>query len=72
MRLRGYGDITGFQQSGSKFFKIADPIHHEDLFKIAENEINKIEKEYTNINKYNLLIKMFDKADIINDFEICN
>ena len=54
------------------FFKIADPIHHEDLFKIAENEINKIEKEYTNINKYNLLIKMFDKADIINDFEICN
>ena len=72
MRLRGYGDITGFQQSGSKFFKIADPIHHEDLFKIAENEINKIEKEYTNINKYNLIIKMFDKADIINDFEICN
>ena len=38
MRLRGYGDIAGFQQSGVKFFKIADPIHHEDLFKIAEKK----------------------------------
>ena len=32
MILRGYGDILGFQQSGIKNFKFADPIHHKDLF----------------------------------------
>ena len=32
MRLRGYGDIIGFKQSGIKYFKIADPVHHKDLF----------------------------------------
>ena len=31
MKLRGYGDIAGFKQSGTKLFKIADPIHHEEL-----------------------------------------
>ena len=36
MKLRGYGDMIGFQQSGIKYFKIADPLHHEDLFKVAE------------------------------------
>ena len=31
MKLRGFGDILGFQQSGIKNFKIADPVKHEDL-----------------------------------------
>ena len=35
MKLRGFGDILGYQQSGIKDFKLADPIQHEDLFKIA-------------------------------------
>ncbi len=65
MRLRGYGDIAGFQQSGIKFFKIADPIHHEDLFKIAERKISSLTLEEENSNKFNFLIKLFDKAEII-------
>ena len=39
MKLRGFGDLLGFKQSGIKYFKLADPIHHDDLFKLAENEI---------------------------------
>ena len=32
MKLRGFGDLLGFKQSGIKYFKLADPIHHDDLF----------------------------------------
>ena len=53
LKLRGYGDLLGFQQSGQKTFRLADPIINEDLFKLAENEIKIIEKENTNLSKYN-------------------
>ena len=66
MKLRGFGDVLGFQQSGIKDFKLADPIHHEDLFKIAEQNIKEIEHDENNFNRYNFLLKLFDKADIIN------
>ena len=66
MKLRGFGDVLGFQQSGLKDFKIADPVHHETLFKIAEDNIKEIEMDVRNFKKYNFLLKMFDKADIIN------
>ena len=66
MKLRGFGDILGFQQSGIKYFKIADPLHHEDLFKEAEIEIKKNEKNLLTDSKYNILLKLFDKAEIIN------
>ena len=66
MKLRGFGDILGYQQSGIKDFKLADPIHHEDLFKIAENNIKDIESNEDNFKKYEFLLKLFDKADIIN------
>ncbi len=69
MKLRGFGDILGFQQSGIKYFKIADPLHHEDLFKEAEIEIKKNEKNLLTDSKYNILLKLFDKAEIINDSE---
>ena len=69
MKLRGYGDVLGYQQSGIKNFKIADPIHHEDLFKIAEQDIKNIEEE-NNLKKYDHLLKLFDKADIINDISL--
>ena len=74
MKLRGYGDVLGYQQSGLKNFKLADPIHHEDLFKIAEANIKKIELNTDNFIKYELLLKLFDKADIINQInsEIIN
>ena len=67
MKIRGYGDILGFQQSGIKDFKLADPVHHEDLFKIAEKNIIDIELNNNNIKKYDFLLKLFDKADIINE-----
>ena len=67
MKLRGYGDILGFKQSGVKTFKLADPIHNSDLFKIAEKEINRIEKENEDVSDFKPLLKLYDRADIIND-----
>ena len=66
MKLRGYGDGLGYQQSGIKDFRLADPIKHEDLFKIAEENIKDIECDENNIKKYQFMLKLFDKADIIN------
>ena len=42
MSLRGYGDILGFQQSGIKNFKFADPIHHKDLFFLMNFYLTKL------------------------------
>jgi len=70
MRLRGYGDIVGFQQSGIKYFRIADPVHHEDLFKIAEKKIKEIENDSFDEKRYNFLLKLFDRAEIINEEEV--
>ena len=65
LKLRGFGDIAGFQQSGIKNFRFADPLIHNDLFKLAEKYIRKIEETST-LQKYSFLLKLFDKADIIN------
>ena len=65
LKLRGFGDLIGYQQSGNKNFRFADPIHHEDLFKLAEGFVRDIEGEI-NLNKYSFLLKLFDKAEIIN------
>mgnify|MGYP002836313656 CR=1 FL=1 len=67
MKLRGFGDLLGFKQSGVKNFRLADPIQNEDLFLMAEKQIKKIESENININKYKALLKLYDQADIIND-----
>jgi len=67
MKIRGFGDILGFKQSGIKNFKLADPIHNNDLFLLAENEIRRIENSKEDISKYKPLIKLYDRADIIND-----
>ena len=67
MKLRGFGDVLGFKQSGEKKFYLADPIINEDLFKIAEKEVKRIEIEETNLSKYKPLIKLYDRADVIYD-----
>jgi len=67
MKLRGFGDILGFKQSGIKNFRLADPIHNSDLFLVAEKEIKRIEKSNEDISKFKALIKLYDRADIIND-----
>ena len=67
MKLRGFGDLLGFKQSGVKNFRLADPIQNEDLFLLAEKQIKKIEIENLKIDKYQALLKLYDQADIIND-----
>ena len=70
MKIRGFGDVLGYQQSGIKNFKLADPVHHEDLFKLAEEDIKNIEVDENNFRKYDFLLKLFDKADIINQLNL--
>ena len=70
MKLRGFGDMLGFQQSGIKDFRLADPVKHEDLFILAEKNIKQIENDEKNFTKYNFLLKLFDKADILNQINL--
>ncbi len=65
LELRGYGDILGFQQSGIKNFKFADPIQHKDLFLLAEKNIKKINN--SSIKKFETLLKLYDRAEIIHE-----
>ena len=67
MKLRGFGDLLGFKQSGVKNFRLADPVHNEDLFILGEREIKRIENEEIDLIKYKPLLKLYDQADIIND-----
>ena len=67
MRLRGYGDLLGFKQSGLQSFKLADPIQNKDLFELAEKEIKSIESKNLDLDKYMPLLKLYDKAEILND-----
>ena len=65
LRLRGFGDLIGYQQSGVKNFRFADPVKHEDIFKLAEKYVQNIEIELDQ-KKYSFLLKLFDQAEIIN------
>ena len=67
MKLRGYGDLLGFKQSGIPNFRLADPVLNEDLFLIAEKEIKRIKFEDENFSKYMQLLKLYDRADILSD-----
>ena len=67
MKLRGFGDILGFKQSGVKIFKLADPVHNKNLFELAEKEIKFMQKNNIQLNKYKTLMKLYDQADVIND-----
>jgi ATP-dependent DNA helicase RecG len=69
MKIRGFGDILGFKQSGIKSFKLADPVHNNDLFLLAEKEISRIENQNEDISKFKPLIKLFDRAYILNDID---
>ena len=69
LKLRGFGDLVGYQQSGIKNFRFADPVIHEDLFKLAENYVKNNQKN-VNQKKFSFLLKLFDKAEIINVEEI--
>ena len=68
LKLRGYGDLIGYQQSGIKNFRFADPVIHNDLFKLAEDYNKHIDNN--NHEKFTFLLKLYDKAEIINTREI--
>ena len=57
--------MIGYQQSGIKNFRFADPINHDDLFKLAEKFVKSIISDI-NHEKYTFLLKLFDQAEIIN------
>ena len=65
LKLRCFGDLIGFQQSGVKNFRFSDPVVHQDLFNLAEKYVQKI-KDDVNQKKYAFLLKLFDRAEIIN------
>ena len=65
LKLRGFGDLVGYQQSGLKNFRFADPIFHQDLYLLAEKYLKNI-NDNINQKKYSFLLKLFDKAEIIN------
>ena len=67
MKLRGFGDVLGFKQSGIKNFNFADPIINKDLFDLAEKEIKNIEKNKLNTERYQCLLKLYDQADILKE-----
>ena len=67
MKLRGYGDLLGFKQSGVQSFRLADPVLNEDLFLLAEKEVKLIEKDNIDLDKFQSLLKLYDRADILND-----
>ena len=69
LKLRSFGDLIGFQQSGIKNFRFSDPVIHEDLFKLAEKYVLNVRDEI-NKKKYSFLLKLFDKAEIINVTEL--
>ncbi len=69
MRLRGFGDILGYKQSGIKEFKLADPVLHEDLFKLAEQDVRNIENDPLIFKKFEPLLKLYDRANVINKIE---
>ena len=62
LKLRGYGDILGYKQSGEKDFLIADPLYHSHLFDLAKEYIDQI----NNIERYSMLLKIFNKQKIFN------
>ena len=69
MKLRGYGDILGYKQSGIKNFRLADPLIHKDLFEIAEKNIKNISDEKCDYKKYDFLLKLFDTTNILNQID---
>ena len=64
LKLRGFGDVIGYKQSGEKDFVIADPIYHSHLFDLAKENIDKLKE--SSIENYHLLLKIFKKDKVLN------
>ena len=66
LKLRGFGDLIGFQQSGEKYFKFVDPNKHSNLFEVAEKYIKQISYKGSSIKNYEFLLKLYDRAEVLN------
>ena len=66
LKLRGFGDIIGYKQSGQKDFIVADPMFHSHLFELAKQETDFYTEANLPIEKFNVLLKFFKKDKILN------
>ena len=67
MKLRGFGDILGFKQSGIKILSL-QILSIIVIYLNLQNKENKfMEKNNIKLNKYKTLMKLYDQADVIND-----
>ena len=66
LKLRGFGDIIGYKQSGQKDFIVADPMFHSHLFELAKQETDFYTQADLPIEKFNVLLKFFKKDKILN------
>lgn len=66
LKLRGFGDIIGYKQSGEKDFIVADPMYHSHLFELAKKETDFYTEENLPIDKFSILLKFFKKDKILN------
>ena len=64
LKLRGFGDIVGYKQSGEKDFIIADPLYHSHLFEIAKKNIDNLEEK--SFKNFDTLLKIFKKDKVLN------
>ena len=66
LKLRGFGDIIGYKQSGQKDFIVADPMFHSHLFELEKQETDFYTQANLPIEKFNVLLKFFKKDKILN------
>ncbi len=66
LKLRGFGDIIGYKQSGQKDFIVADPMFQSHLFELAKQETDFYTQANLPIEKFNELLKFFKKDKILN------
>ena len=57
--------ILKFHETNSR--NDAEKLRDKDLFILAEKEIKRIEKTNEDIKRFKALVKLYDRADIIND-----
>jgi ATP-dependent DNA helicase RecG len=61
LKLRGFGDIIGYKQSGEKDFIVANPNVSYSSFELAKLETDFYIEGNLPIDKFNTLLKFFKK-----------
>jgi ATP-dependent DNA helicase RecG len=73
-RLRGGGDLLGTRQSGLPGYRMADPVEHDDLLRIAAKDAEvliardpKLESERGRAMR--LLLRLFDRGQAVRTLQ---